>query len=76
MKQLIIAAGLTVALVVPSLAEIVNLTGVPGTDRTAKSISPNEPGAATSHSQGARNSRPGALVDQARRRVLRHEGTR
>jgi len=55
MKHPIIAAGvtagLTVVSVVPSLSQLLNLTGQPGTSGT-KSMSPNEPGSATFHSQG------------------------
>jgi hypothetical protein len=55
MKHLIIAAGLTAGLivvsVVPSLSQLLNLTGQPGMSGT-KSTSPNEPGGATFHPQG------------------------
>jgi hypothetical protein len=60
MKHLIVAAGLTAGLtvvsVVPSLSQLLNLTGQPGMSGT-KSTSPNEPGGATFHSAPTRTAR-------------------
>jgi len=72
MTHLIIAAGLTagstVVSVVPSLSQVLNLTGQPGMSGT-KSTSPNEPGGATFHSQGY-----SAPTRTARHHTTTHDG--